>query len=242
VNSLHPELVPTRSVDAFFALVPVLPHIFNRSRFLLRMTLPPFHPDFPNIAILHAICAATGRYVGDVYNGPVNQDPIKPRSKVDNPRTITSFVARHAALGKLAIENNLAEVKNIYETAQALCIMMHHHHVEGFLLEGWLTTGCLNRLLNPLGIMHERYSTDLRPAMGLLLPPPKDIIEKQERRNLLWCAVILDIRMESIGNWSGSISVDDIVSFRDMVGCRVRVQLIDHVIKGCTSAVNHRVF
>ncbi len=182
------------------------------------MSLPPFHPDFPNIATLHAICASTARYVGEVDNGPIDDNSLKGNSRAGNPRFVPGFVARHAALAKEAIDHNLAEVKNIYETAQALCILMHHHHVEGLLLEGWLTTGSLARLLNPLGITHESYSTDLRPAMGLLLPPPKDDIEKHERRNLLWCAVLLDIRMESIGNWSGSISVDDIVRPQNMAG------------------------
>jgi hypothetical protein len=45
------------SVEAFFELVPNLPRLLHRARFLSRLALPPTHSNFPHPSLIHAICA-----------------------------------------------------------------------------------------------------------------------------------------------------------------------------------------
>lgn len=67
--------------------------MLNKPRFLSRLGLPPTHRDFPHPAVLHAICAATSRFIGSLdllplagfTVHPMNCDYPKPASKNEPP-------------------------------------------------------------------------------------------------------------------------------------------------------------
>jgi hypothetical protein len=204
------------SIETFFAVIPICPHIFNRTRFLLRMTLPPTHHDFPFPAILHAMCASTARYVGGVYNETIALDlSFQAPDRPDDPRLIPDFGRRHAGLAKEIIERNLANGQNIYPCAQALAVLMHHFYSEARWLDGWMGAGSLARLLVPLGLTQVVPNTDsarLRFPKSALLNHPVDDVEKHERRNLVWCAAIMDVGLECSSGWPGALLFDEVVS------------------------------
>ncbi len=205
------------SIETFFAVIPICPHIFNRTRFLLRMTLPPTHHDFPFVAILHAMCAATARYVGGVYNEEIKvnaswQAPDIP----DEPRMIMDFGKRHAAIAKEIVERNLTKGQNLYPCAQALAVLMHHFYSEARWLDGWMAAGSLARLIVPLGLTQEEVKTKsdkkFRFPKATLLNPPSDDVDKHERRNLVWYTVIMDLSLECSSGWPGALVFEELVS------------------------------
>ena len=72
-------------VEAFFTHVPFATDLLNKPRFLSRLGLPPSHRDFPHPAVLHAICAATSRFVGSLDLLPIAGYAVNPMS-CDYPR------------------------------------------------------------------------------------------------------------------------------------------------------------
>jgi len=196
-------------IEIFFAVVPIMPHILHRQRFLLRMTLPPTHKDFPYVGLLHAICAATSRYFGGVYTEPSTENIWRSRERPDDPNMIPCFGRRHEAFARRAVETSISNGEDLFPCTQALAILLHHYYCEARWMDGWITEGILCRLLAPLGVTNQ---PQLLPSGKMnILPPPKDAIERQERVNLVWVAVICDLIMESSSGWPGALNFNELV-------------------------------
>ncbi|TYJ54810.1 hypothetical protein B9479_004481 [Cryptococcus floricola] len=66
-----PPTLPTPSMvdhlaETFFKFVPSISRVINRQSFFSRLALPPTHSDFPQRALIHAICAVAARYTAAV--------------------------------------------------------------------------------------------------------------------------------------------------------------------------------
>lgn len=178
------------------------------------MTLSPSHYNFPNEAILHAICAASARYTARVQTSDPCGEPWKCTSKYhEHPALDPDFGTRHSLFAKRVIDRNLAAGHCMYESAQALAILSFHYHSHARWVEGWVGIGMLGRIIVPLGLMND--SSIVKPGGApkqSLMEPARDDIEREERRALLWTALIYDVQTSAASGWAGGIQIDEITS------------------------------
>jgi hypothetical protein len=191
-------------VDTFFTYVPTVSRIFHYETFKTRMSLPPSHADFPKAIVLHAMCAASARYTAQVYTvNPEEQPWIHASRHTAQPAFEEDFGVRHSLYAMRHVHENLAHGVNIYETCQALLLLANHYHIYARWVEGWTVIGMLGRLIIPLGLTGTRTQ---------LLKPSGNVVEREERKNLAWMAVLYDIQSSTSGNWPGCIHFDEMVS------------------------------
>lgn len=97
-----PDFELITSVTVFFAMVPSISRLLHRQTFLQRLRLPPTHPNFPHVALLHAICAVSARYSAAVRTLSV-EDWIK---RVD--ARLAPDSKGQGGAGKIWIEEEIA--------------------------------------------------------------------------------------------------------------------------------------
>ncbi|KAJ9109233.1 hypothetical protein QFC21_000562 [Naganishia friedmannii] len=188
-------------VDTFFTYVPTVSRIFHYETFKTRMSLPPSHANFPKAIVLHAMCAASARYTAQVYTvNPEEQPWIHASRHTAQPAFEEDFGVRHSLYAIRHVHENLAHGVNIYETCQALLLLANHYHIYARWVEGWTVIGMLGRLIIPLGLTGTRTQ---------LLKPSGNVVEREERKNLAWMAVLYDIQSSTSGNWPGCIHFDE---------------------------------
>ena len=66
-------------VDVFFKFHPHAGRLFHATSFMSSLLLPPTHPRFPSIPVLHAICA-----IGSFYTAAVTSPPLPDFSQVSS--------------------------------------------------------------------------------------------------------------------------------------------------------------
>jgi hypothetical protein len=107
--------------------------MINRANLTARLALPPTHADFPHRALLHAICAVSGRYsaavrcssVAEVIkrsdDGMMGIPPSNAGMSVED-RTANEpcFVERNVAYALQAIDSIEVRGRRMLETLQAL--------------------------------------------------------------------------------------------------------------------------
>jgi hypothetical protein len=74
-------------VDVFFKFHPHAGRLFHATSFMSSLSLPPTHPRFPSIPVLHAICA-----IGSFYTAAVTSPPLPDFNEV-SPGTYSSQVS-----------------------------------------------------------------------------------------------------------------------------------------------------
>jgi hypothetical protein len=108
-------------VEAFFELVPNMPRVLHRSRFLARLALPPTHSNFPHPALIHAICAAAASWCP-----PAVYERSTRARWTDNPwandKSMT-FALRQAAFGKDAVQDGLNTGNRLFDVVRAMIIL-----------------------------------------------------------------------------------------------------------------------
>ena len=128
-------------IESFFAKVPALPRMMNRSKLLLRMTLPPTHSDFPHPSLLHAICACASLWCAPAVYAQsamaslaipsiIGQNPsgAKYTSFSSNPPTST-FSSIQADLAKTTIQEGLNSGHKLFDIVRALVCPPFPRHV-----------------------------------------------------------------------------------------------------------------
>lgn len=203
------------SCEVFFHHVPTVTRLFHYDTFKARMALPATHKDFPNVAVLHGICAAAARYTARVFTcNPEDQPWLRACQHMEEPIREEDFGIRHSLLAWNAVNRQLANGTHIYESAQACILLANHHHMYARWAEGWVAIGLAGRLMAPLGLsLRERPAVGPGPAgRGPLLKPAANDVEREERRALFWAAVLYDAQISASAGWSGTIQFDEIVS------------------------------
>ena len=113
-------------VEAFFDLVPNLPRLLHRPRFLARLALPPTHSNFPHPALIHSICAASASWCNpEIYQKSKTmqaQFGLKDGEKPD-PKATMSFALRQAAYGKDAVQDGLNTGNRLFDVVRAMIIL-----------------------------------------------------------------------------------------------------------------------
>lgn len=189
--------------------------LFHYDTFKARMALPATHKDFPNVAVLHGICATAARYTARVFTcNPEDEPWLRASEQLEDPRREEDFGIRHSLYAWQAVNRQLCQGVHIYDCAQALMLLANHNHMYGRWVEGWISIGLAGRLMAPLGLnQRERAGGALGPSgRGDLLSPALNGIEREERRALFWTVFLYDVQVSASSGWGGSMQMDEIVS------------------------------
>lgn len=76
------------------------------------------------------------------------------------------------------------------------------------MLECWAYNGLVARMILPLGLNVRSAGLSLKSVM---LPPPADAIEREERRASMWFAVYHDTIASAASGWGTSVALDELV-------------------------------
>jgi hypothetical protein len=202
------------------------------------MALPATHKDFPNVAVLHGICATAARYTARVFTcNPEDQPWLRASEQLEDPRTEEDFGIRHSLYAWQAVNRQLCQGVHIYDCAQALMLLANHNHLYGRWVEGWISIGLAGRLMAPLGLnQRERAGGALGPSgRGDLLSPALNGIEREERRALFWTVFLYDVQVSASSGWGGSMQMDEIVSHGNRYGSHGHL-LTSYAIKDGSTA------
>ncbi|KAI0068330.1 hypothetical protein BV25DRAFT_563442 [Artomyces pyxidatus] len=203
-------------VEVFFAFHPHAGRLFHGPTFMTSLQLPPSHPKFPSVSVLHAICALGSLYTVAVSPTP---DPVKDmapdeifRNKYKSKYHVDSFGEQQVKLARKAAEEQIWEGKNLLQNTQALLIITWWYWCHARWVEVFMTTAQVLRSALPLGInvsaQFHPISESLRAPS--LLPPPEDVVEDEMRRNTFWLAYALE-RMGGCSNgWAMSLDDQDV--------------------------------
>jgi hypothetical protein len=77
------------------------------------------------------------------------------------------------------------------------------------MLECWAYHGLVARMILPLGLNVRSAELSLKSVM---LPPPQDSVEREERRGAMWFAFYHDTVSSAASGWGSSIALDELVS------------------------------
>ncbi|KAF9473114.1 hypothetical protein BDN70DRAFT_886156 [Pholiota conissans] len=212
-----PELL-RHLVDVFFVFHPHANRLFHFPSFMNSLVLPPSHPKFPSLPVLHAICAIGSLYTAAVTSPPLpNFDEVSPdeifleRYRVKEQRP-DSFAEQHAKLAKETAErlNTLGE--DLFQVLQANIILTWFYWSHGRWVDIFLSSAHSIRLAIPLGLnmcppFHSIGKSERPPS---ILTPARTVIEDEMRRNSFWLAYALE-RQHGLGNgWALSLDNQDV--------------------------------
>ncbi|PCH33848.1 hypothetical protein WOLCODRAFT_94323 [Wolfiporia cocos MD-104 SS10] len=217
-KNLPGPLLLRHLVDAFFIYHPDANRMFHQPTFLSTLTLPPTHPNFPITALLHAICA-----VGSMYTAELPR-PLNPTSPEFSPYDIfpdkykaregieESFSESQAKFAKMSLDAAMDESKELFQNVQALILLSWWLWYNAKWAEAFLTTSHALRYSLPCALNVCRpfhaIAEVLRPSS--LLPPPRNAVEGEVRRNVFWIGYALE-RVHGTGNaWAMTIDDQDI--------------------------------
>ncbi|WVQ86138.1 hypothetical protein IAT38_008306 [Cryptococcus sp. DSM 104549] len=222
-----PPTLPTPTmldhlVETFFTMVPSVPRVLNRQSFLLRLALPPTHPDFPHRALLHAICAAASRYsaavsVRSVADGIklATEQAQQAKGKGFDPdiASETCFSDRNAMYAFEFIKYNHVNARGLFDILQAIIILGHWSQSNSRWMDGWVMIGAGTRLAICLGLLGE--ANDNEPSAQLrrsVLGPPKDDVEREERRAAMYYMLCYDVTTSASSGWASTLPVDELTT------------------------------
>lgn len=75
------------------------------------------------------------------------------------------------------------------------------------MLECWAYAGLVARMILPLGLNVRSAELSLKSVM---LPPPLDALEREERRATVWMAFYHDTVASAASGWGTSMSLDEL--------------------------------
>ncbi|OWZ59311.1 hypothetical protein C356_01070 [Cryptococcus neoformans c45] len=200
-------------IESFFDQIPNLPRILHRPRFLARMALPPTHSNFPHPALIHAICAAAAaRCPEEVYSKSTRD---KQWEKLefsvgcisDSESVRTGFGLRQTMFAKEAVQDGLNTGNRLFDVVRAMIILCRVFIDDTRMLECWAYAGLVARMILPLGLNVRSAELSLKSVM---LPPPLDALEREERRATVWMAFYHDTVASAASGWGTSMSLDEL--------------------------------
>lgn len=216
-NLPEPPVV-THLVEMFFELVPNMPRMLHRARFLSRLALPPTHSNFPHPSILHGICALTATWCQpSLYEGtntkipPVNFDSktafFDETGKQGGKPSSMPFSLRQAAFGKDAVLDGLNTGNRLFDVVRAMIILSRVFIDDTRMLECWTYCGLVSRMILPLGLNVRSAELSLKSVM---LPPAVDALEREERRIVVWMAMYHDTIASAASGWGTCLALDEL--------------------------------
>lgn len=218
-KTLPEPVVVNALVEAFFDVVPSMPRMLHKGRFMTRLSLPPTHSNFPHPSLLHSICA-----ISSAWCDPKVYDPAYDPNQAADPRStqpeffsrggpmnaapeILPFSLRHAAFAKDAIHDGLNTGSRLFDVVRAMIIISRVFIDDTRMLETWTYIGLVCRMILPLGLNVRSAELSLKSVM---LPPPHDALEREERRVVVWLAMYHDTIASAASGWGTSLALDEL--------------------------------
>ncbi|KAE9411008.1 hypothetical protein BT96DRAFT_846815 [Gymnopus androsaceus JB14] len=205
-------------VDAFFTFSPHGRQLFHFPTFMTSLSLPPNHPKFPAIPVLHAICAVGSAYTSVVTPPPPIDFDKTPSSEIFTQRyrlkenRPDSFAEQQAALAKITLQQMEVLGSELLQVLQTTIILSWYYCSHGSWAELFLNTAHSMRLSVPLGLNvcppFHTISRTMRPAS--VLSPAKNVIEDELRRNVFWLAYAVERQQGFSNGWAQGLDDCDI--------------------------------
>ncbi|KAG8936516.1 hypothetical protein FRC02_001482 [Tulasnella sp. 418] len=217
---LPPPALLHHLVDTFFACCPFANRILHRGRTIASMMYPPDSPEFPLPALLHAICAVASFYTSVIEQPHLpGFNELPPDDFFPTPlRTVkpnASFGESHAHLSTLSASKAIQSGQRMLQVMQSTLILSWFHYSSGTAVNVWILVGKACRISGPLGItIADAYGPLSRyNRMPTLIPPPKDHIDAEQRRNLFWLIYISERFHMSGTCWPMLLDDEDISQY-----------------------------
>ncbi|KAJ3750260.1 hypothetical protein DFH05DRAFT_1466621 [Lentinula detonsa] len=205
-------------VDVFFTFHPHASQLFHAPSFMTSLSLPPDHPKFPAVPVLHAMCAVGSLYTSAVTSAPpVNFDKIpadeiftqRYRIKENRP---DSFAEQQAILAKETLQRMEIMGTELIQVLQSTILLSWYYCSSASWAELFLNCAHSMRLCIPLGLNvcppFHTISRSTRPAS--VLKPAKNVIEDELRRNVFWFAYAIERQHGCSNGWALSLDDNDI--------------------------------
>lgn len=218
-------------VNTFFNVVPSVPRLLHKQRFLARLSLPPTHPDFPHVALIHAICAVSARYTAVVRTCSVAEmiervDQQSMHGAKFGLGTADDYnsIARDPCFGERHARYAMSEsdpIKNVgrkmVEALQARALMITYCQQNTRWIEGWMTIGAVCRAVVPLGLALDSVEVEHHLKgpirfMRSIIPPPTEDWDREERTALMSYVVAMDTIASSTAGWSTSLALEEVAA------------------------------
>ncbi|EKD04083.1 hypothetical protein A1Q2_01558 [Trichosporon asahii var. asahii CBS 8904] len=215
-KTLPEPVVVNALVEAFFDVVPSMPRMLHKGRFMTRLSLPPTHSNFPHPSLLHSICAISSAWCDPKVYDPNGQAPDPTATRAEffsrsgpTPAApeILPFSLRHAAFAKDAIHDGLNTGSRLFDVVRAMIILSRVFIDDTRMLETWTYIGLVCRMILPLGLNVRSAELSLKSVM---LPPPHDALEREERRVVIWLAMYHDTIASAASGWGTSLALDEL--------------------------------
>ncbi|KAF5375247.1 hypothetical protein D9758_000182 [Tetrapyrgos nigripes] len=202
-------------VDAFFVFQPHARRLFHYSTFMACLALPPSHPKFPSVPVLHGICAVGALFTAAVSSPPpLRFEDVSPeeifaqrrRLREDRPDTFAEIQARFAKEAANELEYLGRDLVQVLQTNILLCwyywpstspsyICSELHH--NFSLISNLAGPSYSSILHILCVFS-------------VVPAAKSVVEDETRRNAFWFAYAIERQYGFSNAWALSMDDQDI--------------------------------
>ncbi|TFY63443.1 hypothetical protein EVJ58_g3264 [Rhodofomes roseus] len=221
--SSWPRNLPTPNflrhlVDAFFSYHPDATRMFHQRTFLSTLLLPPTHPRFPSLGLLHAICAVGSMYTAAIPSPAIPSGPefspydVFPDKWRDREGIVDSFPEMQAKFAKSAIDASMQDGGRLFQTVQAVTLLAWWYWANAKWADAYLTTSHALRYAIPCGINvcppFNTIAEPIRPPS--LLPPAATVVEDEMRRNTFWIAYAIERCHGTANGWAMTLDDQDI--------------------------------
>ncbi|CAE6348021.1 unnamed protein product [Rhizoctonia solani] len=217
-------------VDVCFENWPFARHMIHMPTFKQRVKLPPSDPNFPSIALLHALCALGAVYLPqpgalseEIQPGePVRGNMFRTDEQISKVLEGTASFGEHQAMvAQIKAMNDARTGKRLLESLQTMIIVCWWYMIHTRWVDLWILSGNAMRLSIPLGLCGARGYDEILwgPNFGdksypnfkeNVLPPSSDFIELETRKRTFWMAFITDRTHSSATAWPAALDELDI--------------------------------
>ncbi|EUC65673.1 fungal specific transcription factor domain protein [Rhizoctonia solani AG-3 Rhs1AP] len=217
-------------VDVCFENWPFARQMVHMPTFKQRVRLPPSDPNFPSIAMLHALCALGAVYLPqpgapseEIRPGePVRGNLFRTDEQVNKVlEGMASFGEHQAMVAQIKALNDARTGKRLLESLQTLICVCWWYMIHTRWADLWIISGNTMRLSIPLGICGARGYDEILwgPNFGdtsyqnfkeNILPPTTDFIELETRKRTFWMAFVTDRMHSSATAWPAALDELDI--------------------------------
>lgn len=217
-------------VDVFFEYWPFGREMIHMPTFKQRVRLPPSDPNFPSIALLHAICALGAVYLPqpgapaeEIKPGePVRGNIFRTDEQVNRVlEGMASFGEHQTMIAQIKALNDARTGKRLLESLQTLVCVCWWYVIHTRWVDLWIASGTAIRLSIPLGLCGARGYDDILwgPNYGdtsfpnfkeNILPPTSDFVELETRKRTFWMAFLTDRTHSCANAWPTALDELDV--------------------------------
>ncbi|KAG9015672.1 hypothetical protein FRB90_004491 [Tulasnella sp. 427] len=214
--NIPPPAVLYHLVETFFTSVPLANRLIHKPTFMVGLRQVPTSPDFPHVALLHAICG-----LASIYSPIITDTRTEPRGagftsgsfnsaivfrpyadegvqgKHYFPKSLDDIIdvgeegfgAAHIRWAAASLRLSVREGDRLLQLLQAAIICTWYTYSMGMTIAVYTWIGSVTRLVGPIGV----YASEgfeplsrLPSNMLFLLGKPRNPIEAETIRNAFW--------------------------------------------------------